>query len=154
LASRAAFGAWLTQLAKFGTIGAAAYVVDAGGFNLLTIGPGHLMAAEPVRASLISGAVSILVAWIGNRYWTFSANRNERKTKELIQFVLVNIGGVLIASACLYISRWILDFHSVLSDNLARNIIGVGLGTIFRYLCYKLWVFTGPGKPNLPGRTG
>lgn len=124
-------------------------MVDAGGNNFLVHGPGTLMADQPVRAGLISGALSIFVAWIGNRYWAFSATRNERKAAELFQFVLVNIGGVLIASACLFVSRWVLDYDSLLADNLSRNVIGVGLGTIFRYCCYKFLVFKGPGRAPL-----
>ncbi|MDR1152427.1 MAG: GtrA family protein [Bifidobacteriaceae bacterium] len=141
LASRAAFVLWLRELATFGAVGGVAYIVDAGGYNLLVYGPGHLMASSPVRASLVCGAVSILVAWLGNRYLTFAATRNKAKTKELIMFVLVNLVGIMIAAGCLYISRWILGYHSLFADNLSRNIIGVGLGTIFRYLCYKFIIF-------------
>jgi putative flippase GtrA len=105
------------------------------------------MAAAPARASLLCGAVSILVAWAGNRYWTFASSRAERKLRELALFVLVNIGGILISTGCLYVSRWILGLDSPLADNLSRNIIGIGLGTIFRYLCYKLIVFRArPGQ--------
>ncbi|MDR1295302.1 MAG: GtrA family protein [Bifidobacteriaceae bacterium] len=142
LASRAALFAWLRELVTFGAVGGVAYLVDAGGYNLLIHGPGHLLAASPVRASLLCGTVSILVAWVGNRYLTFAASRSKAKTRELIMFVLVNIVGIMIASGCLYFSRWILGFDSLFADNLSRNIIGVGLGTIFRYFCYKFIVFT------------
>jgi putative flippase GtrA len=147
LASRAAFVEWFIQLVKFGTVGAVAYVVDAGGYNLLVYGPGHLMASSPVRAGLITSAVAIFVAWLGNRYWTFSATKNQGKTAELAMFVLVNLVGMAITAASLYVSRWVLGFDSVFADNVSRNFIGIGLGTVFRYFAYKFLVFR--ARPNL-----
>jgi putative flippase GtrA len=148
LASREAFFAWLHELVRFGTVGAVAYTIDAGGWMLLVRGPGHLMGDAPGRASLLTGALSILVAWLGNRYWTFADNRNPAKTKELILFVLVNIAGVLIATAAVYVSRWTLGYTSGVADFVSRNIIGIGLGTVFRYIMYKTVVFRGPGPVN------
>ena len=58
-------------------------------------------------------------------------------------FVIVNLGGIVIAAATLWISRYALGFTSQLADNIAGNIIGVGLGTVFRYLCYRYFVFIG-----------
>lgn len=150
---RQSFSAWLTELAKFGAIGAIAYVIDTGGFNLLVYGPGHMLAEHPVTAKIISACVATLFAWVGNRYWTFAGARRSTPLRELVMFLLVNAGGIIIAAASLWISRYVLGYTSQLADNIAGNIIGVGLGTIFRYLCYRYIVFTGDGGADQPRRT-
>jgi putative flippase GtrA len=42
---------------------------------------------------------------------------------------------------CLAISRYILGFDSILADNISSNVIGVGIGTIFRFWAYRTLVF-------------
>jgi putative flippase GtrA len=39
------------------------------------------------------------------------------------------------------ISHYLLDFTSTLADNIAANVIGLGLGTAFRFWSYRRWVF-------------
>jgi putative flippase GtrA len=63
----------------------------------------------------------------------------------MVTFGLANAIGIVITGACLYFSRWVLGFHSAGADAIARNI-GIALGTIFRYLAYKFWVFKTPQK--------
>lgn len=134
---------WLIEVVQFGIVGALAYVVDTGLFNLLVYGPGHMFAQMPVRAKVISAIVATLFAWVGNRYWTFRHQRRSTAGRELVMFIVVNLGGIVIAAACLATSRYLLGYTSQLADNISGNIIGVGLGTIFRYLCYRFIVFTG-----------
>jgi putative flippase GtrA len=147
LQSRAAFTEWVAELARFGAVGGVAYVFDVGGFNLLAYGPGRLLGDNPTTAKIVSGAISVIVAWAGSRYWSFAGKRNDSKGRELALFIAVNVVGVLIAAGCTYVSHWVLDFTSPFADNISGNIVGVGLGTIFRYLCYRLVVFTGNGAP-------
>ena len=42
---------------------------------------------------------------------------------------------------CLAISRYVLNLDSALADNISANVIGVGLGTIFRFWSYRTIVF-------------
>ena len=46
--------------------------------------------------------------------------------------------------ACLWISRHVLGLDDPLSDNLAANVIGLGLGTVARFLLIRTWVFRHP----------
>ena len=60
-----------TELGKFFGVGLMAYVVGVGGFNLLVhIKPAPLE-SKPLTASILAGALSILVAYVGNRHWTW-----------------------------------------------------------------------------------
>jgi putative flippase GtrA len=53
----------------------------------------------------------------------------------------VSIGGMLIGLACLWVSHYLLGFTSLLADNVATNVLGLALGTAFRFTLYKWWVF-------------
>jgi len=55
--------------------------------------------------------------------------------------LFILLGGLLIAAGCLSFSRYILDLHTALADNIAANVVGLGLGTLFRFWSYRKWVF-------------
>lgn len=153
--TRTEITAKLTELIKFGFVGGMAYIVDTGLFNLLRFGPGELLGDKPLTAKIVSAAIATLFAWLGNRYWTFSTKRNSNSIRELLQFIIVNVGGMGVALLCLWFSHYVLGLTSPLADNISANVIGVGLGMIFRYWLYSTWVFTGdsaaaPPQPALP----
>jgi putative flippase GtrA len=135
----------LAQLVRFGTVGGVAFVVDVGLFNLLRFGPGELLEAKPVTAKILSVTVATLVAWLGNRYWAFAQTRTSSRTRELVAFAAVNVGGMLIAVGCLTVSHYVLGLTSPLADNVSANGVGLVLGTAFRYAAYRWFVFTGDG---------
>jgi putative flippase GtrA len=139
---------WAWEAGKFGAVGAAAFLVDNATYFLLVTGPGQLLATAPVRASIMASLVATAFSYVGNRYWTFAQQRSapsKRQVREAAAFVAANLIGIVITGACLYFSRWVLDLHSVAADAVARNI-GIVLGTVFRYLAYKFWVFTAKPK--------
>ena len=129
------------ELVKFGSVGAISYIVGVGGFNLLVHINGAPLADKPITASLISGFVSIVVAYVGNRYWTWRDQPKHSFQREVVIFFAVNLVGLTFSVVCLGISRYALDLHSTLSDNISANVIGVGLGTLFRFFGYRTWVF-------------
>ena len=130
-----------TELGKFFGVGLMAYVVAVGGFNLLVhIEPAPLE-SKPLTASILSGAISILVAYFGNRHWTWRDRKWSGAKREITLFFIINIISLGISVICLAISRYILGFNSILADNISANIIGVGIGTIFRFWAYRTYVF-------------
>ena len=145
---RSAALARLRELMRFGAVGGVAFVVDTGLFNLLRFGPGEILEAKPITAKIISVAVATVVSWLGNRFWTFSDRRTETRLREFAGFVVVNIGGMAIAIACLGFSHYVLDLRSPLADNISANGVGLVLGMLFRYFAYRTWVFTAPPKPE------
>ena len=133
------------ELLKFGSVGSVAYLVGVGGFNLLVHIPRAPLADKPITASLISGIFAVLVAYIGNRFWTWRHRPKNSLKREVTIFFAVNAVGLGFSALSLGISRYVFDLHSALSDNISANIIGVGLGTIFRFIGYRTWVF--PDRP-------
>ncbi len=133
------------ELARFGTVGLLAFVVDVGLFNALRFGPGELLVDSPLTAKVISVSVAVLVAWLGNRYWTFATKRARGGAAshggELLRFIVANVIGMGIAVGCLAFSHYVLGLTSPLADNISANGVGLVLGTAFRYLAYRHWVF-------------
>lgn len=136
------FRTWFVELVRFVIVGGASFVVDLGLFNLLLYGPGHLLGSKPLTAKVISVVIATLASWVGNRHWTFSEKRNQQKGRELLIYGVLNAIGALIPVGTLAISRYGLHLAGPLEDN-AATIIGIAIATIFRYVGYKLWVFTG-----------
>lgn len=134
------------EFAKFGIIGFVNYFVDVGLFNLLQYSS-HLGIFEnqPIRAKIVSTAVATTLAYFANRFWTFRHRARTNMGREYVMFFLLNGVAMLIAVACLGFSHYVLGLTSPLADNISANVIGLGLGTLFRFWSYRKWVF-----PSLP----
>ena len=133
---------FVAQLGRFGAVGVIGLVVDLGVFNIL-----RLTAFEHVQhgsfwAKVISTSLAIIVNWLGNRFWTFGDRRRPHIVREAIEFAVVSVGGLLIGLACLWVSHYLLGFTSVLADNIANYVVGLVLGTAFRFTLYRVWVFS------------
>ncbi|WP_198954649.1 GtrA family protein [Kineosporia sp. R_H_3] len=134
------------EVVKFGAVGALAYVTDVYVYNLLRTGVWPLgdapLAHKPLLSKVLSVTAATLVAYLGNRYWTFRHRRRSAPTAELVLFVVMNVGGLAISLACLGISHYVLGFKSPLADNISGNVVGIALGTLFRFWAYRTFVFT------------
>ncbi len=143
----------IAQLARFGLVGCVGLVVDAGVFNLLraTLLDPDAVHNGVIYARVVSTTIAIVVNWLGNRFWTFGDRRRPHIVREAIEFAVVSVGGLLIGLACLWVSHYLLGFTSVLADNIANYVVGLVLGTAFRFTLYRVWVFsderTDPVRP-------
>ncbi|MET9761504.1 GtrA family protein [Streptomyces sp. NPDC006372] len=140
-------GIW-REAAKFSVVGALAFVVDNGGYNLLVFGlPGGAgggpMSASPVQASVLATSAAALFSWAGNRYWTYRRQHREKMARELALFLVANGVGLAITAGTVFASRHLLGLDSALSDNTAR-ILGWVLATLFRFYAYRRYVFVAP----------
>jgi putative flippase GtrA len=125
------------EAGKFGSVGAVAYTVQLGTTNLLWSAAG----AGPLTGQVIGTLCSIAVAFVGNRFWTFGDRARTGYGRETVLFLLMNGVGMLLQLACLGVSVYVLGFDGPLASNIAGNVVGVGLGTLFRFFSYRTWVF-------------
>ncbi|MDY5132288.1 GtrA family protein [Actinotignum urinale] len=133
---------WATEIAQFCTVGLGAYIVNVGLFNLLAYSNVlHLPGDKSLTAKTISVTASVIFAWVANRLWTFREQRSSYKLREFLQFVAVNACGLLIELGCLVFSRYVLEMRTQLADNISSNIIGLIIGTGFRYVMYRYVIF-------------
>ena len=137
------FRTLIQELGKFGVVGLIVYFVDLGLFNLLLyVGDPPLLADKPITSKAISVIVATTLSYGLNRTWTFS-KRGGRSTRfrEFVLFVFFNAIAMLIALACLALSHYVLGLDSPLADNISANVVGLVLGTIFRFWSYRTFVF-------------
>ncbi len=151
--ARGALDVLVREMLKFGVVGAVAFVIDVGGYNLLVFGP-HLLGMfdeqstegvlhdKPLTARIISATVATLVAWVGNRLWTFRHRRSRQASHELGLYALFNVVAMVISVGCLGISRYTFGLDTQLADNIT-NLFGITLGTLFRFWSYRKFVFAG-----------
>lgn len=135
--------AWIREFIQFGLVGATAFVVDAGLFNMFQHGPLGFLDGHPNTANVISATIATIYSWVANRLWTYRGRTQENTAREALLFAFANVGGILITQFCLFFTHHILGFTSPLADNIAAYVVGFGLGTAFRFLFYHYIVFTG-----------
>jgi putative flippase GtrA len=136
------------ELAKFGIVGAVAFIVTWGGTNALL-----LAGMGPLTSPTIATAVAATVAFAGNRYWTFRKRAASGLGREYFLFFVLNGVGLLIQLLCVGFTHYTLKLEDRFAYNVAL-IVGIGLGTLFRYWSYKKWVFLPPQVPAIDARTG
>ena len=135
--------AWVREFIQFGLVGATAFIVDAGLFNLLQHGPLGILAGHPNTAQFVAAVTATLYSWIANRLWTYRGRTRSNATREAILFFFANACGIGISQFCLLFTHHILGFTSALADNIAVYVVGFALGTAFRFFFYHYVVFTG-----------
>lgn len=144
------------ELSRFGVVGIGAFIIDVGLFNLLVhVGDPGPLADKPLTAKTISAVVATVFAYQVNREWTWKDRGRRGFWREYSLYFLLNAIGLVITLLPLAASRYLLGLDSAISDNISANLIGVGLGTIFRFWSYRRWVFPAIGEEptgSEPGR--
>lgn len=130
------------ELGKFGVVGLVAYIIDLTVFNLLRFAGGEgPLYEKPLTAKALSVLIATTFAYFGNRNWTFKDRTRSSFRREYTLFFVFNAVGMFISLSCLWVSHYLLGFDSALADNISANVIGLVLGTIFRFWGYHTWVF-------------
>jgi putative flippase GtrA len=136
------------ELFRFAGVGGTAYIIDIGLFNLIYLG----LDWSYWYAKIISTIVAMTVAFIGNRQWTWRERRGSAAAhRQYALYFFFNGIGLLIALACLWANTglaqvWPQYFDTKLAVNIAANVFGVGLASIFRFYAYRTWVFRDQAK--------
>lgn len=145
------------EATKFGIVGLTGVGVQIVAFNVLRYaGPGNVgvLEAKPITAQVLAIGLATVVTYLGNRYWTYQHRERGNVWRELPVFVLLNGIAIAIGAACLALTHYGLGLTSPLADNLSGNVVGLGLGTLFRFWSYRRFVFTGEVRPTAPDRAG
>ncbi|MDT0441646.1 GtrA family protein [Streptomyces johnsoniae] len=128
------------EAAKFGTVGAFGFLVNVAVFNACSQAAG----LAPIRSGIIATSAAICTNYLGNRYWTYRHRDKTGRSREAGLFLLFSCVGMVIENGVLALSHYGFGFTSPLADNLAKNVIGLGIGSLFRFWSYRTWVFRRP----------
>ena len=139
------FGAWRSlgrEASGFAAVGTFALTVDIGGYNALVHLGGHgALADQPLLAKTLSVGAATTVAYFGNRHWTYRHRPRGRFAREYSLFVAFSAVGLSIALTCLAVSRYALGLTNAMADNISANVVGLALGSAFRFVSYRRYVF-------------
>ena len=145
--SRAArFRAEVTQ---FLIAGGLAYAVDVLVFNLALS-----MGLNGVLAKIVSSIPATIVAYVGNRYWTYRHRDRTGVGREYTLFFVFSAIAAGIQAASVFVSHELMGFESRLADNISANIVGMALGTLFRFWAFRTWVFKHKRPDAVPAVEG
>jgi putative flippase GtrA len=124
------------EFAKFGIIGVIGLIITNVGYVLL-----HSNGVGPVTSTTIATIVATIVAYIGNRYWSFAHRERTSVPREGLIFFLLNGIGLVIQDTVVAFNSYVLHLeHHKLAEFLALNI-GIALATIFRFWSYRKFVW-------------
>ena len=139
------------EVFRFLMVGGAGYVVDVGLSNLLVygfLGIPATMPGSPVKAKIISTIASVIVAWLGNKLWTYGDRTTGSNVRGFILFVVVNAIGMVITVLPLGVTWYLLNLRDPISYNISTNIVGIALAMAFRFYAYRTWVFKEADSPR------
>jgi putative flippase GtrA len=124
------------EIGAFGVVGSACFLIDVGLFQLLYAHVG----LGAVTSKFLATAVSMTVAYVGHRYWSFSHRARPGLRQEYARFTAINVATLLLGLGVVAFVRYGLDQESALVLQVA-NVGSIVLGTLIRYLSYRRWVF-------------
>jgi len=125
------------EVIKFGVIGLVGVAVNAGVFWVCLKGDGLVHSL----AGFIATAVAIGTNYLGYRYWLYRERDAASRKREITLFLIFSGIGMLIENGILAFSVHVLDYTSPTSQLVAKNVVGLAAGTVFRFFSYRTWVF-------------
>jgi putative flippase GtrA len=139
----------LSEGAKFLTVGGVATLVAFVIFNGLVHGyfggPGP-MHDDPLVAFVIANTVGMVVSYRGSRSWAFRNRSAVGVAGGRVSFFVINIVSMVIPLACLSFTRYVLGLTDPVADNVAANVVGLGLGTLARFWAIQRFIFLSPAR--------
>ncbi|MCB0154942.1 MAG: GtrA family protein [Anaerolineae bacterium] len=129
-----------SRFVKFALVGALGAVIDFGLLNLMRgVFGWHLLLANTFSVS-----VAIISNFIWNRYWTYPESRNRKKRKQLPQFTVVNMVGLVINNIIVLGIDWMLVSHigEPWSYNIAKAF-AIGIVLFWNFGVNRLWTYRG-----------
>lgn len=132
------------EVLRFLAVGGLATVVSFVGFNALVHGTlihAAPMHDQPIAAYLLVNVVAGLVAYVGMRSWAFSRREVADPMSGVVRFFALGAATMVIPVLCLALSRYVLGYSGLVADNIAANVIGLGLSTVARFFVFRRYVF-------------
>jgi putative flippase GtrA len=139
-----------TRFLRFAVVGTFGAVVDFGVANLLV----HLFHAQLVVAGTISFICAIISNFTWNRYWTYPDSRTKTITRQLVEFTVVSVAGLVIRVPILKFVEPVLSnlltrmpYHLPLftPDVLADNVtlaIAVVIVMFWNFFVNRYWTYS------------
>ncbi len=131
-----------TRFLRFATVGIIGAVVDFGIFNLLTTYAG----LTAVVAQVFSFIAAIISNFTWNRYWTYPDSRSKPLSRQLIQFSVVSVMGLLIRTPIIailepFFARLFTGFASLPIGFITAEFLANNLALAIAVIVVMFWNF-------------
>lgn len=140
------------EIARFLTVGGIATMVSLILFNFLVHGfnPGShaLLDDHVIWAYVVANIVGMVISYRGSRFFAFRHRATSHPDGGRTAYVLINVATMTLPIACLWFSRNVLDRADPWSDNVAANVVGLGLGMAARFYLFRTFIFSTPIHPR------
>jgi putative flippase GtrA len=128
------------RFVKFSIVGAVGAIIDFGLLNLL-----HGVLGWPLFwANTVSVSAAIVSNFTWNRLWTYPESRTRKKRRQLPQFTMVNLIGLLINNLIVVGVDALL--RPVIGEPYSYNIaklIAIGVVLFWNFGINRLWTYRG-----------
>lgn len=132
-------------MSKFLTVGALATVVSFVLFNFLVHGwrvdSDPWLGGNPQLGYVLANLVGMVISFRGTRDWAFRTRAVRHSDGGRTAFLVINLVTMLIPMTFLWFSRNVLGLADPYSDNIAANVLGLGVGTAVRFALFRQYVF-------------
>ncbi len=134
------------EAAKFSAVNVVATVIAVVLFNVLAHGivglhrPGPLN-GWPLTSWFIANWVGMWISFYGSRRYAFKHRQAAGPGGGALIYTVVNLASFVIPMACLWLTRNTMGWNNALADNISANVVGAGLGMVFRFWAFRRFVF-------------
>jgi putative flippase GtrA len=127
------------RFGKFAIVGVLGAVVDFGVFNLLVTA----LKFSSIPSSIVSFSLAVVNNFVLNRIWTFPEARTSPILKQMIQFVIVSVIGLLIRTPLFaWLEKQLIPLASQYVPHLfTPTFIGHNLSLAIAIIVVMLWNF-------------
>jgi putative flippase GtrA len=136
-----------TRFLKFATVGAIGTVVDFSIYNLLNI----VFHIQPVISQVFSFSLAVVNNFLWNRHWTYPESRAKAIHHQMVQFGLINVGGLLIRTPIIAglenpigIFAGRLGVQAGAATVIGHNAalaVAIGIVMLWNYFANRYWTY-------------
>lgn len=137
------------RFTKFATVGALGSITHFGIDNILIL----FFGIPFVYANPLGFGATVLQNFILNRRWTFPESQSRNAKKQLTQFVIISVIGLIINQAVTLVTRYLLgstwirlfgseQLSNVVNDNFALAF-AIGVVLIWNFAANRIWTYRG-----------
>ncbi|MFD9126155.1 GtrA family protein [Kitasatospora sp. NPDC059571] len=124
------------EVVKFGIVGLSGVAVNFAVFWICINGLG----LASLRSNIAATLVAIATNYLGYRYWLYKDRDAASRKREITLFLVFSGIGMLIETGVLACSVYVLGLDTHL-EQVAAKVVGLAVGTVFRFISYRTWVF-------------
>jgi putative flippase GtrA len=133
---------------KFSFVGVTGTIVDFGVMNLMSL----VFHLPLLWAQAISFTIAVVNNFLWNRFWTYPDSRSKRAPRQLIQFVVINLAGIIVRTPLItWLNNLILKSlnnaaihfpveNFVISQNLALAV-SISIILFWNFFANRYWTY-------------